>query len=58
MSDLVDRQYVGDGKIDPSEEYNRGSVVTHETDQFFDESGTASAPSWNFIIPGVEVIGE
>ena len=26
--------------------------------QFFDESGTASAPSWNFIIPGVEIIGQ
>ena len=23
-----------------------------------DESGVVSAPSWNFIIPGVEVIGE
>jgi hypothetical protein len=37
--DLVDRQYVGDGVIDPSEEYNRGSVVTAETDQFFDKYG-------------------
>jgi hypothetical protein len=39
QGDLVDRQYVGDGTIDPSEEFNRGSVVTHETDQFYDKYG-------------------
>lgn len=37
--DLVGRQYVGDSEIDPNEEYNRGSVVTHETDQFYDKYG-------------------
>ena len=37
-----------------------GSAATIDlpAGQFFDESGTQSAPSWNFIIPGVEVIGE
>ncbi len=39
QGDLVDRQYVGDGNIDPNEEFNRGSVVTHETDQFYDKYG-------------------
>ena len=39
LGDLVDRQYVGDGNIDPNEEFNRGSVVTHETDQFYDKYG-------------------
>jgi len=37
--DLVDRQYVGDGAIDPYEEFNSGTVVTHETDQFYDNYG-------------------
>lgn len=37
--DLVDRQFVGDGDIDPNEEFNRGVVVTHETDQFFNSEG-------------------
>ena len=37
-----------------------GSPATIELadGEFYDESGTASAPSWNFIIPGVEIIGE
>ncbi|NLI21200.1 MAG: BMP family ABC transporter substrate-binding protein [Clostridiales bacterium] len=37
-----------------------GSDATIElkADEFFDESGSQSAPSWNYIIPGVEVIGE
>jgi len=40
LGDLVDRQYVGDGSnIDPNEEFNRGSVVTHETDQFYNKYG-------------------
>lgn len=36
LGDLAERQYVGDGKIDPDEEFNRGSVVTDETDKFYD----------------------
>ena len=39
QGDLVDRQYVGDGNIDPYEEFNRGSVVTKETDHFYNENG-------------------
>jgi len=39
LGDLVERQYVGDGKIDPNEEFNRGSIVTHETDNFYDRYG-------------------
>ena len=37
-----------------------GATVTVDLKEgeAFDESGAASAPSWNFIIPGVEVIGE
>ena len=37
-----------------------GNTVTIDlkAGESFDESGTASAPSWNYIIPGVEVIGE
>ncbi len=39
LGDMVDRQYIGDGKIDPTEEFNRGSIVNHETDEFFDKYG-------------------
>ena len=39
LGDLVDRQYVGDGKIDPNEEFDRAVVVTKETDHFYDEYG-------------------
>lgn len=39
QGDMVDRQYVGDGKIDPTEEFNSGSVVRRETDQFYDKYG-------------------
>lgn len=39
QGDLADRQYVGDGAIDPNEEFNRGSVVTKETDEFYDKYG-------------------
>jgi basic membrane protein A len=37
-----------------------GSVATIDLaeGEFFDESSTQSAPSWNYIIPGVEVVGE
>ena len=37
-----------------------GSAATIDlkAGESFDESGKASAPSWNFIIPGVEVIGQ
>ncbi len=37
--DLVDRQYIGDDNIDPNEEFNRGSIVNYETDEFFDRYG-------------------
>ncbi len=37
-----------------------GSVATIELaeDEFYDESGTQSAPSWNYIIDGIEIINE
>jgi basic membrane protein A and related proteins len=37
-----------------------GSVATIDLaeGEFFDESSTQSAPSWNYIIPGIEVVGE
>ncbi|MCE5343986.1 MAG: BMP family ABC transporter substrate-binding protein [Eubacteriales bacterium] len=37
-----------------------GSAATIDlaAGQFFDESSTQSAPSWNYIVPGVEVVGE
>ena len=35
-----------------------GSTIEIAADQFFDESGTASAPSWGYIIDGIEIIGE
>ncbi len=34
------------------------ATIDLKAGDFFDESGTASAPSWMYIIPGVEVIGE
>lgn len=40
LGDMVQRQYVGDSSnIDDTEEFNRGSVVTHETDKFYDKYG-------------------
>jgi len=42
LGDLADRQYIGDGNIDPNEEFNRGSVATKETDQFYNKYGDQS----------------
>lgn len=39
VGDMVGRQYVGDGTMDDTEEFNRGSVSTHETDSFYDTYG-------------------
>jgi hypothetical protein len=41
LGDMTDRQYVGDGKIDPTEEFNSGSIVNRETDHFYDEYGNS-----------------
>lgn len=45
LGDLTERQYVGDGRIDDTEEFNRGSVATKETDTFYDAYGRRTGSS-------------
>ena len=39
LGDLVGRQYANDTPMNESEEFNRGSVATNETDKFYDRYG-------------------
>ena len=45
-------------KLNGAELGTEGEYIELKAGESYDESGTASAPSWMYIIPGVEVIGE